>query len=422
MKKLLLIYFIILTTIFAKLPIINSTLGEEIDLSIKAQDDFKKAHEIYNLDAYEGNRKITNDEYKFMTSIEEEYKNNFFDLTKENLWEIISESDAIGVQYENRPYKIFASSTLNNDKSYHANNLYDNSIKTAWVEGVKEYGIGEYFEIYLNEYKLYKDYCYSDEYYRESFYPIYAIEIFNGYSKSEKTFKENSRVKKLKVYVNGIPYVILDLKDTNRKQYFHLGENDIFFNGLNPEKKLTDDLVLKFEIMEVYPGTKYKDTCISEIMLKDGGMCFPKSSKVAMSDNTYKNIEDLRAGDKVLSYDDKTKTFFEDEIVSLGYAIHNNYIEYDFGDKKIVATDDHPFLSTKGFVSLSPNSSKKYKGYEDIEKIKIGDILIFNDENRELKNIKILDKKEMGYTITKLKEGNTFIVEDAVVGVEEFNK
>lgn len=27
-------------------------------------------------------------------------------------------------------------------------------------------------------------------------------------------------------------------------------------------------------------------------------------------------------------------------------------------------------------------------------------------------------KKERGYTITKLKEGNTFIVEGAVVGVE----
>jgi hypothetical protein len=114
----------------------------------------------------------------------------------------------------------------------------------------------------------------------------------------------------------------------------------------------------------------------------------------------------------------KTKTFFEDEIVSLGYAMHNNYIEYDFGDKKIVATDDHPFLSTKGFVSLSPNDSKKYKGYEAVEKIKIGDFLIFNDENKELKNIKVLNKKEIGYTITKLKEGNTFIVEGAVVGVE----
>lgn len=419
MKIIICIYLIIIANILSNIPEINPTLEEEIDLSIKAQDDFKKAHEIYNLLAYEGNRKITDDEYKFMTNIEEKYKNNFFDLTKENLWQIISESNAIGVQYENYVYKITTSSILNNKENYNPINLWDNSIKTAWVEGVQGYGIGEYCEFYINNNKFPEEFDlnYSDK----SFQTIYAIEIFNGYSKSEKTFKENSRVKKLKVYVNGIPYVILNLKDTNRKQTFSLSNMKISFENLKYEKNI-DDLVLKFEIMEVYPGTKYMDTCISEIMLNDGGICFPKSSKVAMSDNTYKNIEDLRVGDKVLSYDDKTKTFFEDEIVSLGNAMHNNYIEYDFGDKKIITTDDHPFLSTKGYVSLSPISSKKYRGYEDIEKIKIGDILIFNDENRELKNIKVLDKKEMGYTITKLKEGNTFIVEDAVVGVEEFNK
>ena len=73
--------------------------------------------------------------------------------------------------------------------------------------------------------------------------------------KSEKVWKDNARVKKLKMYVNDKPYAILSLKDITAKQLFKL--DTLRGNG--------NDLFLKFEIAEVYKGDKYEDVAISEL-------------------------------------------------------------------------------------------------------------------------------------------------------------
>ena len=75
--------------------------------------------------------------------------------------------------------------------------------------------------------------------------------------KSEETWKNNNRVKKLKLYVNGVPFGILNLKDSLTDQHFSVGTLGHNKNGT--------DLILKFEILEVYKGSKYNDTAITEI-------------------------------------------------------------------------------------------------------------------------------------------------------------
>ncbi len=90
----------------------------------------------------------------------------------------------------------------------------------------------------------------------------------------------------------------------------------------------------------------------------------------------------------------------------------------------ITSTDDHPYLSDKGWVSCKPLGTKQYIGYESVKEMKKGDKIYFIGENgksdlKEVKEIKKVDKKEMCYTITKLENGDNFIAEGAVVGVEE---
>ena len=136
-------------------------------------------------------------------------------------------------------YKIKASSSLGD--SYKAEFANDLSYKTAWVEGKKDEGIGEYLEYYF----------------KNDSPRITEIIISNGYMKSEETWKNNNRVKKLKLYVNGVPFGILNLKDSRTDQYFSVGTLGHNKNGT--------DLVLKFEILEVYKGSKYNDTAITEI-------------------------------------------------------------------------------------------------------------------------------------------------------------
>lgn len=85
---------------------------------------------------------------------------------------------------------------------------------------------------------------------------ITAISILNGYVKSDKAWSENSRVKRLKVYCDGKPICILELQNSRSMQDFDV------YSVLGDKHYIGK---LRFEIMEVYPGTKYQDTVISEI-------------------------------------------------------------------------------------------------------------------------------------------------------------
>ena len=128
--------------------------------------------------------------------------------------------------------------------TYDAGNLHDFNHETAWVEGVEGYGIGEYaiYEFPGN--------CPR----------ITTVNVLNGYVKSESLWRANSRVKKLKVWYNNKPLAILELEDSRSLQMFEIGPV-----GYGPKGMEADIWSLKFEIMEVYPGDKYKDTVISDI-------------------------------------------------------------------------------------------------------------------------------------------------------------
>lgn len=91
-------------------------------------------------------------------------------------------------------------------------------------------------------------------------YDFSGINIINGYSKSKTAWKNNSRVKKLKLSVNGEPKFILNLKDQMGGQYFDIG-NALFKDRVNEMHNYT----VTFEILDVYEGDKYDDTAITSI-------------------------------------------------------------------------------------------------------------------------------------------------------------
>lgn len=142
-----------------------------------------------------------------------------------------------------------ASSTLpaQGKYNYKASNAHDLNYETAWVEGAKDYGIGEWIEYTFPGNNP----------------PLEEIIIANGYIRTEKTWKENSRVKTLAVEVNGKPFATLHLKDVYAEQTFDMKKLGSI-KSTNPKKE-SAMFKVKFIIKDVYPGTKYKDTAISEI-------------------------------------------------------------------------------------------------------------------------------------------------------------
>lgn len=164
--------------------------------------------------------------------------------------------------------RAIASSVLpsRGDVTYSIENISDLNLNTAWIEGEKDYGIGVSIQF---------EFHYGDNEKYGSAYQFQGIcVVFNGYCKSEKTWKENSRVKKLKVYIDNTPICYVNLIDTWRFQTFDISR--YFVNSTQRENqegkyKIKEGDVLKFEICEVYKGSKYKDTAISEFLAKGAG-------------------------------------------------------------------------------------------------------------------------------------------------------
>lgn len=149
----------------------------------------------------------------------------------------------------NTTYAITASSTLANQGavSYGVKNLNDAKISTAWAEGDVEYGIGTTIEFTFKEEVN-----------------VLAVQIVNGYYKTEKGFTENSRVKSMKCYLNNNLFAIIQLNDFRGLQNFPLCDTKIR-KACSANFNKGD--VLKFEITDVYKGIKYKDVLITEFRL-----------------------------------------------------------------------------------------------------------------------------------------------------------
>lgn len=305
------------------------------------------------------------------------------------------------------PKEVKSSSYLTSQgaNSYAPKNAHDFSYKNAWVEGVAGYGIGEYLE-----------YSFTGVSPR-----ITTIIVVNGYVKSESAYRNNSRVKKLKVYVNDKPYAIFNLRDLRSAQYF---EVDTLGTSDRDDWKAMEalpDWKLKFEILEVYKGNKYDDTVISEIYFDGLDVhCFAAGTKVLMADMTAKNVEDIKIGEEIATWDIKTNTTQTATIEKLESVKHHSLVTYVFASgMKITVTQDHPFLViNKGWASLKPEKSKQYKSFESIAKIMIDDVFMTINEYDKLVDIIYEKGNQDTYTISKLSTGDNFIANGFVVGIE----
>ena len=132
-----------------------------------------------------------------------------------------------------------ASSTLDPEPAYAADYLFDQRTDFGWVEGAEGNGVGETVQVRLAE-----------------AVELQALEIWNGYQRSEDHFAKNARVATLRVSVDGGPPVELALADASGPQKLALPSP---MKGRN----------LTLEIAAAVDGSAYKDLVISEVRLWD---------------------------------------------------------------------------------------------------------------------------------------------------------
>jgi hypothetical protein len=197
-----------------------------------------------------------------------------FNLPAPDWKEGLTKANIGGWLYTDQPTENYRR-TSSFKKNYPVSNLIDNNFLTAWAEGKDDDGIGEVVVIDIDTINVSK----------------FALYIWGGYGKSEKTFSENNRPKKVSVYLLGtycyqctpavctesnwsvIDSLNYELKDLNGFQILPIPKIKIKEDSLNCSDRksyLPDDppiynFKLAIKIVSIYKGTKYHDTCISEI-------------------------------------------------------------------------------------------------------------------------------------------------------------
>lgn len=139
-----------------------------------------------------------------------------------------------------------ASSFLWNDwnkfqENYHANYAGDDDPKTAWVEGDKGSGAGQWLRMQLTA--------------LDSTTSV-RVRIRNGYQKSPELFKQNARVKTatLTLMPSGVKKVV-ELKDDAAWQEFVLPQTEGALQAI------------EIKVNSVYEGSKYTDMCLSDVQV-----------------------------------------------------------------------------------------------------------------------------------------------------------
>ncbi len=147
---------------------------------------------------------------------------------------------------------ITASSVLEKKSTYAAPNAADGKADSAWCEGSTGAGEGEWIRFDFGK-------------------PVNLAGFFITpfYAKNKETLFSNSRVKRLKIEWEGGASHEVAFRDEDPKEAF-AGQMDYsapyvnFVENASVKKPVTTSWV-KFTIIAVYPGAKFKDACISEI-------------------------------------------------------------------------------------------------------------------------------------------------------------
>lgn len=128
-----------------------------------------------------------------------------------------------------------------------------------------------------------------------------------------------------------------------------------------------------------YNNVSLSDEIIAGAVYGCAICCFDAGTQILMSDNTYKNIEDIAIGDMVLSYNEETGEFEEDTVTST-LVKHNSddlvYIVLSDGTK-IGMRAYHPLLTTEGWKSLRPALAETISDVKgEVTLLGIGDTLV----------------------------------------------
>lgn len=204
-----------------------------------------------------------------------------------------------------------ASSVLTPPAAYLPAYLFDGRLNFGWAEGQKGPGTGASLTLTL-----------------EAPIELVAVELWNGYQRSDDHFKKNARAKRITVAMEGKAPVALEVKDVMGAQRLAL-----------PAGKTLGGKTLTLTVRDVYKGSRYQDLVLSELRLWDGaGPLQVATGDLAASRRALEQAVKGKSLERVLGH--QWETWCEDEERRSKLKLRSNHSFVWYSELHEYGTDD----------------------------------------------------------------------------------
>ncbi|HEC80935.1 MAG TPA: hypothetical protein ENI42_00710 [Thermoplasmatales archaeon] len=146
--------------------------------------------------------------------------------------------------------------------------------------------------------------------------------------------------------------------------------------------------------------------------------CFPSNTMVQMADGTTREIQQIKVGDKVLSYDLATGRYTTSTVLS---AKESTQRVYSLNNGFLYFTESHPLYVKKldgriCWAAVNPEKAQKVYGLSSVQQLELGDRLYIDKTGWNTIVYSIIPENLPVVTYTlKLSEPNTFFANGVLV-------
>ena len=146
--------------------------------------------------------------------------------------------------------------------------------------------------------------------------------------------------------------------------------------------------------------------------------CFPAGTKITVA-NGYVNIEDIKVGDIVLSFNEDTQLAEYKKVTDFKQPIHDDLVKYTFSNNtEMVCTFDHPlYVNGLDIASFNPEwTNRRYKILRDVKKIKLNDSVRLDDGSTAfISEIEVIDQVATQTYIIEVEDNQNFFANGILV-------
>ena len=146
--------------------------------------------------------------------------------------------------------------------------------------------------------------------------------------------------------------------------------------------------------------------------------CFVAGTKITLSDGSVKNIEDVKQGDIVSTFDLKTNEIKHNKVNAVYSKEVNQIVQYKFDNGEVLeCTIDHPiYIEDKGWASYDGEvSNKMYSLEEKVSTIEIGDVVKLHNGVSVITEMKTIDENTIVYNLQDIEGNHNFFANNVLV-------